>query len=146
MEVFCAVGYGSRIIDGRTTVEKVLNLLELAPSAKEAVYEYCGVNDIPREELTVDDFEAYLEDTGDSGIPRILADVINECEGLQNFGVFDDDDSKTLLFFYNIGSHYNEKEKYITEEELTDIINKYAKMVYDEYSEPDFMQCYVMCD
>lgn len=135
-------GYGVRF--GRssgtnTTPEKIRTLLEFAPLFKEEMMEYFEDIDVVYENATVDDFESFEQDYY-TGIPYIIARVINEKYKEEFMEAMSDDDCFLYLYYpAQMPWDMSEFEKELTKEKITSIIEECWNILYDSGVCVDFV-------
>lgn len=114
-----------------TTVERIRQLLELAPQVKADVEEWLNDIGISQDEVLVDDYCDFDQDFY-NGIPALIAKVINEAEGIYVEAASDDDGVLYLYLCCCMPWGYNEKERNLTAEDLEAIFRKYWNILYPE--------------
>ena len=114
-----------------TTVDRIKQLLELAPEVKADVEAWLKDIDISLDEVMVDDYADFDQDYN-NGIPALIAKVINAVEGIFVEAASDDDGVLYLYLCCCMPWGYNEKERNLTAEELEDIFRKYWNILYPE--------------
>lgn len=115
-----------------TTGDKIRELLKLAPQFKEEIVEQFKDWEIEYEDATVDDF-ADIEQDFYTGIPYIIAKVINERYDCDFMEALSDENSKLYLLMCRcMPWQMSDFEKQLTEEKLTEIIGEHYRILYDD--------------
>ena len=127
-------GYGICVDDIETTVDKVLELVAIAPKFKKNFYDWVKdyMEDEDIEELTMDDIDSY-EDSPycDSGLAPIIASVIQECENVELFCCSDYNCYHYLIFSTTYPWCLNDKVKNMTEKDMCHLFTKYINILTD---------------
>lgn len=133
-------GYGINtddIIDS-VTVEGIKKLVSMAPEFNEEIEGYFKNYDI--EDPDIDD---YL-DCGcidEYGLAGIIKNVINELEDVKFSSLVDFDGASYLVFEPKYPwTFYDEKEKFLTMEDVNNIINKYVSVITDKFYIIDYQE------
>ena len=135
MQSYETRGYGIQF-DHRcgtnTTPDKIRKLLEFAPEFRKEVTEQLEDWDVKYEEATVDDF-AEIEQDYYTGIPFIIAKVMNERYGCDFMEALSDENSRLYLVMCKcMPWQMSDFEKQLTEEQLADMIREHYNVLYEE--------------
>lgn len=131
-------GYGIRTSDiTGVTVEKLKNLIHLAPEYEKAIQSWLKDNDIT--EPTLDDLYEY--DYYDSyGLAGIIKEVIYECEKI-DFTACDDFDGLQYLLIEPIYPWQNQEyELLLSPQKIEEIIKKYIAYITDKDINVDYYE------
>ena len=127
-----AYGYGFCMSDIETTPEKVLALAALDPETDQAVREYLQTvmaeKNIEMKDLTLDDFVGYEGKYCGEGWHGIFYDVIS-LSVLYCTNPYGED---FLLFTPSFPWNANEFEAGLTKEQVTEIFEKFIRILTDE--------------
>ena len=132
-------GYGIKVSDIEIgTVDRLKELLKLAPAYEKKVKEWLWVNDI--REPAIEDILEYDRDFM-LGLDTILKEVIQEAEGIEFTACNDFDDERYLVYepdypWYLTNRSGEEKE--LTEEKIKEMIEKYVSILTDEDVKVDY--------
>lgn len=115
-----------------TTPEKIRTLLEFAPDFKSEIKEYFEEIEIDYNTATVDDFADFEQDYY-TGIPYLIAKVMNERYDCYNFMSVDSDENGTLFLYMSACMPWEmtDFEKNISKEQLTLMIKENCNILYD---------------
>lgn len=130
MSMITWINYGYGICtDSLESVElsKIKELIHLAPKYEAHIKEVFKSNDIT--EPTAED---YLEAAEYYGVASILAEVIDEVEGIRLDACDNEDGERYLLFSACYPWQLTDAERNFTEESLRDLFLKYAAVLSDD--------------
>ena len=135
MQSYETRGYGIQF-DKRcgmnTTAERIRKLLELAPNFRSTVIETLNDWGVEYENATVEDFSE-IEQDYDTGIPYILAEVMNERYGSNFMEALSDEDCFVHLMMVScMPWQMSDFEKQLTEEKLAELIRENYHILYDD--------------
>lgn len=129
-------GYGICIDDVNTTVDKVLNLIHLAPEFEKKFYkwakDFTGYDSIENivNEITMDDINEYYNDNFCvDGLAPIVSSVIKECEDIELLACSDYNGFDYLIFSVTYPWSMTDKEKNMTENDVRLLIAKYVNLL-----------------
>lgn len=134
-------GYGIETTKINTTVEKIKNLLDMAPETKKIVEEQFEKLEI--DNPTVDDYELAIPEYANFqmyGIAPILQYVIKELEGI-TFDIADDYNCDIFLLYcpgYPWYFQLHPKEVALSEKDIVNIFRKYVSVLTDEPIDVDY--------
>ena len=118
--------------DVSLTTEKILKLAAMEPSVLKIVQEYineiCERDEIPREEITVEDFDELEGDYCERGLAFILYNVITEIPVVyaDSFG-----GDQYILYCPSYPWTLRDNEKELSEEDVVKIFAKYVNVLTD---------------
>lgn len=129
-------GYGICVDDIKTTVDKVLELVHLAPEFEnkfvkwiESYKEYENVENIDMYAI----YEGYEDDyCYEFGLGPIISAVIRECENIKFLCCSNYNGEQYLIFSVTYPWYMTDKEKNMTEEDVRSVIAKYVSVLTDE--------------
>lgn len=136
METWEIRGYGIEFGNNagtNTTGDKIRALLEFAPEFKSRIQNCFEDIELDYNEATVEDFADFEQDYH-TGIPYIIAQVMNERYDAINFMLADTDEN-CAIFLYMPASmpwEMTDFEKSISEEQLKAMILENYKILYDD--------------
>jgi hypothetical protein len=119
-------GYGicTDEISANTTVEKIENLLALAPKFRDVIHSSFDEGEEP---LEVSDYE----DVGAGNLAAILAEVISEAEGIDFTPTENYDGESYLLYIARYPWAMTAKDAALTEKGIEEILHKYISILTD---------------
>lgn len=129
-------GYGICVSDiGEPSVERIRNLLEMAPVLKKNIQEWldeCGISD-----PDYDDYMEFDQDFG-LGLAAILKEVILEAENVELEACDSFEGKEYLLFCPDYPWNRKNQKQLETEEDVAGIFKKYIPVLTDEPIDIDY--------
>jgi hypothetical protein len=134
-------GFGvetSEINQGELTVERIENLLSLAPDFRKKIHQYFDELDLTEPE--VDDYLEFDQDYY-HGIAYLLREVIEEDANIFLSTCDSCNEEIYLLYSPSYPWEVRDEERNLTEESLKEMFNKYLSIICDTIPEVDYQSC-----
>lgn len=129
-------GYGICVSDiDEPSVERLNALLECAPESKARINSWFAENDIDKP--TYDDYMEY-DYTYMYGLATLLAEVIEEAEGVTLTACSNFDGDQYLIYQPSYPWDRTEAEADLTSEKIDEILIKYVSILTDESIDIDY--------
>lgn len=120
-----------------SSVEQITALLDAAPCLKKRMAEWLESEKI--QNPTVEDYLEY-DQAGNYGIATILAEAIQEVEGIIFTACNDYDGKNYLIYQPSYPWYLRENERDITEEQIEQILRKYVSLLVETELDIDYQE------
>ena len=126
-------GIGLRTDDLNINAHRIRDLIHMAPKFEKTLLSHISSDEIPWGSMFIDEIYEYLFDMNYwYGAASVLAEVINECEGIELCACDDFDGRQYVMYQPCYPWQLTERERSMTYDNIKDMFMKYVKVLTDD--------------